>query len=83
MKSFLSIALVAAVAASPCPYGQMAERGELSAEDAAKFFKARSEGETFVKRDMVDVAKREEHAAQEQFYKRQILGGLLPLGKSM
>jgi len=80
MKSFLSIALAAAVAASPCPYGQMAERGELSAEDAAKFFKARSEGETFVKRDMVDVTKREEHAAQEQFYKRQILGGLLPLG---
>ena len=71
--------------ASPCPYGQMAERGELSAEDAAKFFAARAEGEIFVKRDInahLEAAKRDEYAAQEQFYKRQLGSGGLPLGMS-
>lgn len=83
MKSYLVIAWAAASMASPCPFGQMAERGELSPEDAAKFFAARSEGEDFVKRDMdahLTAEKRDEFAAQEQFYKRQIETRDLPFG---
>lgn len=86
MKSiFVLSALASLAAASPCPYGQMAERGELSADQAKNFYDARSNGETAVEEQMetyMRSEKREEevHAAQEQYYKRQLVGGLLPFG---
>ena len=83
MKSFLFIAWATASMASPCPFGQMAERGELSPEDAGRFYAARSDGEAYVKRDIeahLEAAKRDEYVAQEQFYKRQLGIGDLPFG---
>ena len=75
--SALSIASI--TLASPCPYGQLAERGELSAEDAAKFYAARAEGSAAVEGMMHEVQKRE-FAEQEKFYKRQLDLGELLLG---
>ncbi|KAH9845157.1 aromatic peroxygenase-like [Teratosphaeria destructans] len=80
MKTFAFLALVGAVAASPCPYGQLAERGELSEADAAKFFAARGEGESAVESQMGLEKRSAEHAAQEQFYKRQVEARQLTLG---
>lgn len=79
MNALLLLSLAGAIIASPCPYGKLAERGELSAEDSAKFFAARSEGESAVEAQM-KIAKREEHAAQAQYYKRQVEARQLPLG---
>ena len=77
------LAHAAFTAASPCPFGEMYERGELSQEDAAKFLAARNEGDAAVK-GMMDAHQAElqkrEFSRQEQFYKRQLGGGLLPLG---
>ncbi|KAK5126273.1 hypothetical protein LTR85_010508 [Meristemomyces frigidus] len=77
MKTFALLALASTVAASPCPYGALAERGALPKAEADKFFAARAERD--VSLGDVKLSKREaEHAAQEQFYKRQIdLGDLL------
>jgi len=82
MKSFLLVALAGMAVASPCPYGQLAERGMLAAEDAAKFFAAREKrSEELDDVAVAEIAKRDaEHEAQEQFYKRQLLGGVLKLG---
>ncbi|KAJ8609908.1 hypothetical protein MRB53_038846 [Persea americana] len=79
MKWLSLLSLAIAVQASPCPYGQMAERGELSAEDTAKFFAARAEKESAVEAQMEQV-KRDTHARQEAFYKRQVSVGKLTLG---
>ncbi|KAF7191946.1 Dothistromin biosynthesis peroxidase dotB [Pseudocercospora fuligena] len=79
MKHFI-IALLASLAAStPCPYGQLAEEGRLSQEDTAKFFAARSEGESAVQ-SMIKKREAAEHARQEHYYKRQLSLGDLPLG---
>lgn len=60
MKSFaLLSALAGLVAASPCPYGQLAESGSLSSEESAKFFAARSEGESAVEAQMKEVKRAE------------------------
>jgi hypothetical protein len=75
----LSLASIISAAPSACPYGNLAERGELSAEDSAKFFAARAEGEAAVEGMMSDVKKRE-FVAQEQYYKRQLDLDELPLG---
>lgn len=83
MKSFaLLSALAGFVAASPCPYGQLAEAGTLSQEESAKFFAARSEGESAVEAQMKEVKRAEqiEHARQAEFYKRQLDLGDLSLG---
>ena len=71
--------LIALISASPCPYGQLAERGELSPEDSANFFAARSAGNSVVEDMMHDVQKRE-FDRQEEFYKRQLDLGSLLLG---
>ena len=76
-------AFAAIVGASPCPFGQMFERGELSDADATNFLAARSEGGAAVKHivDKHIAEKRvDEYAIQEQVYKRQLGLGLLPLG---
>jgi hypothetical protein len=87
--SAIAALLVSIVAASPCPFGDLAERGLLPAADSKKFFAARDLGESEVEhqmrtRSIEELEKRElekrEHAAQEVFYKRQLLGGLIPLG---
>lgn len=69
--------------ASPCPFGEMFERGELSEADAAKFLAARSEGSAAVK-DMMDAhaaeKEKRDHAKQHEIYKRQINLGALTLG---
>jgi len=78
MKSFALISLAAVVAASPCPFGQLAERGALPEADAAAFFAARSEGEATL--PAVKAKRAAEHARQEEFYKRQVANGDLPLG---
>ena len=79
MKSFILLSLIGAIAASPCPYGELAERGALSEEGTANFLAARSGGEAAIESQIK--AKREaEHAEQEQFYKRQLSVGELPLG---
>lgn len=82
--SALTLAALASLAnASPCPFGQMYERGELSEGDAAKYLAARDQGDAAVK------AMMDEHAAekqkrdfekQEKVYKRQLGLGQLPLG---
>ena len=75
MKNFALLTLASVVAASPCPYGALAERGVLPKEEADKFFAAR-DAKNF---EDIKLAKRDaEHAAQEHFYKRQLdLGDLL------
>jgi hypothetical protein len=79
MKTFYFLASAAAVLASPCPYGDFAERAALPAGDAAKFFAARALGETAV--EVQTKQKREaEHAAQAEFYKRQVEARQLTLG---
>ncbi|EME45937.1 hypothetical protein DOTSEDRAFT_51548 [Dothistroma septosporum NZE10] len=77
--SLILAGLVAGVTSSPCPYGQLAERGALPEAEAENFFAARAEGEAAVEAQMAKV-KRAEHAAQAQFYKRQVSLGDLPLG---
>lgn len=79
MKFLALLSLAVAVQATPCPYGQLAERGALSAEDTAKFFAARAEKESAVEAEMEKV-KRETHARQEAHYKRQLSTGKLTLG---
>lgn len=83
MKSFvLFSALAGLAAASPCPYGQLAESGSLSQEESAKFFAARSEGEAAVEEQMKAVKRAEkvEHERQAKYYKRQLDLGELSLG---
>lgn len=75
----IALGLAATAMASPCPYGQLAERGALSEAEARNFFAARAEGEAAVEEQMKAV-KRAEHAAQAQFYKRQLDLGELSLG---
>lgn len=79
MKSFFALSIAALAAASPCPYGQLAERGALPEADAANFYAARAEGESAVK-EMMHKREAEVHAEQEKFYKRQVALGDLPLG---
>lgn len=80
MKSFaIALSLAASAMASPCPYGQLAERGALPEAEAKNFYAARAEGEAAVEEQMASV-KRAEHAAQEQYYKRQLKIGELSLG---
>ena len=79
MKAVALLSLASAISASPCPYGDLAERGLLPREEADKFYAARSEGEAAVESQIRDVQKRE-HAAQEQYYKRQVDLGELLLG---
>ena len=73
----------ALVNASPCPFGQMYERGELSDADAAKYLAARHEGNTAIK-SMMDAhaveRQKREFEKQEKVYKRQIDLGQLDLG---
>lgn len=82
LRSILLYSLAgSAYAASVCPFGQLAERGELSEDDAAKYYAARSEGSHAVRELMhVESQKRDSHAAQEKFYKRQVKARQLGLG---
>lgn len=77
-KQLFILSLATAIVASPCPYGQLAERGLPPNEEADKFFAARSEGERAVEAQIK--SKRAEHAAQEQYYRRQLDLEDLPLG---
>lgn len=82
LRSILLYSLASsAYAASLCPFGQLAERGELSEADAAKYYAARSEGSHAVRELMhTESQKRDKHAAQEKFYKRQVKARQLGLG---
>lgn len=76
-------AILASIAvASPCPYGDLAERGMLPANEAENFYAARSAGESAVEHQMKQRSELEkrEHVAQEKFYKRQLDLGELSLG---
>lgn len=79
----LASVLTSVVSASPCPYGDLAERGLLPKREADKFFAARDLGEASVEHQLKerseDLQKRE-FDAQEKFYKRQLSLGSLPLG---
>jgi hypothetical protein len=79
MKTFALLALATAISASPCPYGDLAERGLLPKEEAAQFFQARAEGEAAVEAQMSShEIKKRALDDQEKFYKRQLdLGDLL------
>ena len=79
MKHLIIASLASLAASTPCPYGQLAEQGSLSKEDTAKFFAARSEGESAVQ-SMIKKRQVAEHARQEHYYKRQLSLGDLPLG---
>ena len=79
MKSFILLSLASAIFASPCPYGQLAERGALSEEGTANFLKARAGGEAAIEAQIKE-RREAEHAEQEVFYKRQLAAGDLPLG---
>lgn len=84
--TLLVAALAGSALAAPsgCPFGKLFERGELSEEDAAKYLAARAEGESAVHAQMefasAQKTKRDEHAAQEKFYKRQLEARQLDLG---
>jgi hypothetical protein len=82
MKVTIILSMAAAITASPCPYGNLAERGLLPKEEASKFYAARADKEAAVEAQMLQVreTKRAEHAAQDKFYKRQLSVGDLPLG---
>jgi len=81
MKGFTVLSLAAAVLASPCPYGQLAESGVLSKKEAEHFYTVRAEGESAVE---AHIAKREaEHnhfKRQEEYYTEQVKRGDLLLG---
>lgn len=80
MKSFIAVSALAAIAAaSPCPYGQLAERGALPEADAKSFYDSRSEGEAAVKKLMARSTE-EVHAAQASFYSKQKARGALNVG---
>lgn len=79
MKVAALLSLASAISASPCPYGDLAERGLLPRDESDKFFAARAEGEAAVEAQMHEVQKRE-YVAQEQYYKRQVDLGELLLG---
>nr|ANZ54410.1 heme-thiolate peroxidase HTP6 [Leptoxyphium fumago] len=79
LKTLPLIALAGSITASPCPYGDMAERGMLSEAEAENFYQARASGETNM--PAVTKAKRDaEYARQAHFYKRQLDLGELILG---
>jgi hypothetical protein len=77
----LALTLVSLVSSSPCPFGDLAERGELPEAGAGKFFAARAEGSHAVERMIHEnnIQKRELER-QEQYYKRQLDLGELVLG---
>jgi hypothetical protein len=81
--SAIAALLVSIVAASPCPFGDLAERGLLPDHDAKRFFAVRdlgeAEAEHQLKKREAEIQKRE-FADQAKFHKRQLLGGLLPNG---
>nr|POE79363.1 hypothetical protein CFP56_07428 [Quercus suber] len=81
-KAITLLSLAGSIVASPCPYGQLAERGQLSEKDASNFYAARSEGEVFTESQLKtrEIETRAEHARQLDFYKRQVSTGSLPLG---
>lgn len=82
-KALAVLSLAIATSASPCPFGDLVERGLLPEADAAKFYEARAEGESAVEAHMVEkreLEKKAEYVAQEKFYKRQIDLGELLLG---
>lgn len=79
MKSLPLLALAASVAASPCPYGEMAERGMLSDAEAKNFYAARDDGKVEMSAEL-KVKRDAEHHAQAQYYKRQLELDDLPLG---
>jgi len=79
--SALLLASATLLNASPCPFGKLYEEGKLSEADSAKFLAARSEKEGAVEKMMAEAElTKREHSRQEKIYKRQLLGGLLPLG---
>lgn len=82
LRSILLYSFIgSAYATSICPFGKLAERGELSEEYAAKYFAARSEGSHAIRELMqAESKKRDSHAAQEKFYKRQVKARQLGLG---
>jgi hypothetical protein len=82
MKAFTVLSLALAITASPCPYGDLAERGLLPEREAKEFYAARAEGESAIEAQMKarELEKKEEFAAQEKFYKRQLDLGHLLLG---
>jgi len=80
MKALTILSLALAATASPCPYGDLAERGLLPEKEAKNFYAARAEGEAAVEAQIKarELEKKAEYEAQEKFYKRQInLGQLL------
>lgn len=78
----LAAVLVSIVSASPCPYGDLAERGLLPRDDAAKFFAARAEGDSAAEHELKQRSTEQaiEFEAQEKYYKRQLDLGDLNLG---
>lgn len=86
MRSFnlhclAALSLSAFATASPCPYGDLAEKGLLPKREAAEFFAARAEGESAVEAQITArELKQREFAAQADFYKRQLSDGELSLG---
>lgn len=82
MKALTVLSLALAATASPCPYGDLAERGLLPEQEAKNFYAARAEGESAVEAQMKarELEKKAEYEAQEKFYKRQINLGQLLLG---
>lgn len=79
--SALLLASATLLNASPCPFGKLYEEGKLSEADSAKFLAARSEKEGAVAKMMAEAElTKREHSRQEHIYKRQLLGGLIPLG---
>ena len=78
----LALALASYTAASPCPFGQMAEAGQLNAEDTAKFLKVRSDGDIAVEAMMEEAAAKQkrDHEFQAEYYAHQQKRGLLPFG---
>jgi hypothetical protein len=82
MKAAVILSMIATIAASPCPFGKLAERGLLPKVEADKFYAVRAEKEAAVEAQMLQAReeKRAEHAVQEKFYKRQLSLGDLPLG---
>jgi hypothetical protein len=79
VRCLAALSIASIVSTSPCPHGELAERGELSEEDAAKFYAARSEGPAAVE-SMIHENQKREFAAQEQYHKRQLDPGELLLG---
>lgn len=80
LSCLVAASILAFISASPCPRGQLAERGELPAHEAGEFFKVHADGESEAKHMMDSLQESEIEGRQLGGIIGGLVGGLLPMG---